>query len=163
MRLLNTRTGNFEEFQGNSQIPHYAILSHTWSPEGEQTYQYVRKVQEAYKEDIVKQETSCPISHSAPLVVAEADTPFAPIASVEVTPVSAVEESPRDRGFWEGVSTVGLAWALLTLRLDSSIPLQLSQVADGDGGSYAVVSPPPVLIADIWDPSRGLCEKIRMA
>ena len=41
--------------------------------------------------------------------------------------------------------------------------LQLSQVADGGDGSYAVVSPPPMLIADIWDPSRGLCEKIRNA
>ena len=65
MRLLNTRTGNFEEFQNHSSIPRYAILSHTWSPEGEQTYQDVKNVQETYKHDALKQGESHPVTDSA--------------------------------------------------------------------------------------------------
>ena len=34
MRLLNTYTGTFEEFH-DSEIPRYAILSHTWPQKGE--------------------------------------------------------------------------------------------------------------------------------
>jgi len=37
MRLLNTRSGKFEEFIGR-RIPEYAILSHTWE-EDEVSYQ----------------------------------------------------------------------------------------------------------------------------
>ena len=48
MRLLNTYTGEFCEFPDHSQAPRYAILSHTWSLAGEQTYQDVRKIQEAF-------------------------------------------------------------------------------------------------------------------
>ena len=44
MRLLNTETGRFIEIFKPSQVE-YAILSHTWDPEGEQTFQDVRRFQ----------------------------------------------------------------------------------------------------------------------
>lgn len=47
MRLLNTRTGWFEE-KNPEQIT-YAILSHTWD-EIEQTFQDVREIQRSYDE-----------------------------------------------------------------------------------------------------------------
>ncbi|KAH9903264.1 hypothetical protein C8Q73DRAFT_785866 [Cubamyces lactineus] len=48
MRLLDTETGRFLEIANPTDLP-YAILSHTWDPKGEQTYQDVRKVQATYE------------------------------------------------------------------------------------------------------------------
>ncbi|KAI0648561.1 heterokaryon incompatibility protein-domain-containing protein, partial [Trametes meyenii] len=46
VRLLNTRTGEFKEFDNPEEIP-YAILSHVWSPKpgGEQSYQDLLELQ----------------------------------------------------------------------------------------------------------------------
>ena len=48
MRLLNTRTGKFEEFSDLEETPPYAILSHTWDDK-EQTYLQVLEIQEKYE------------------------------------------------------------------------------------------------------------------
>ena len=45
MRLLDTHTGRFVQFYDITNI-RYAILSHTWDPDGEQTYQEVKEIQE---------------------------------------------------------------------------------------------------------------------
>ena len=45
MRLLNTHTGQFVDFYDISNL-RYAILSHTWDPHGEQTYQDVKEIQQ---------------------------------------------------------------------------------------------------------------------
>ncbi|KAM5545467.1 hypothetical protein V8D89_000505 [Ganoderma adspersum] len=50
MRLLNTETGHFEDFV-SADVVKYAILSHTWDPKGEQTYQEVREIQKQYDRD----------------------------------------------------------------------------------------------------------------
>lgn len=44
MRLLNTETGQFRFALTHFDVP-YAILSHTWDPEGEQSFQDVRQIQ----------------------------------------------------------------------------------------------------------------------
>ncbi|PIL27502.1 hypothetical protein GSI_10653 [Ganoderma sinense ZZ0214-1] len=44
MRLLDTETGRFADFPDESKVPSYAILSHTWDPQGEQTYQELRTI-----------------------------------------------------------------------------------------------------------------------
>lgn len=44
MRLLNTRTGEFQWIE-NPEDTTYAILSHTWSPNGEQTYAELLAIQ----------------------------------------------------------------------------------------------------------------------
>ncbi|KAI0775128.1 HET-domain-containing protein [Trametes elegans] len=49
MRLLDTRTGRFLWVDDPTAV-RYAILSHTWSPEGEQSYQDVLKIQESHDE-----------------------------------------------------------------------------------------------------------------
>ncbi|KAI0353254.1 HET-domain-containing protein [Trametes cingulata] len=46
MRLLNTFTGRFEWIEDPRKV-RYAILSHTWSPKGEQSYQDVMMLQDA--------------------------------------------------------------------------------------------------------------------
>ncbi|KAI0364803.1 HET-domain-containing protein, partial [Pilatotrama ljubarskyi] len=46
MRLLNTFTGRFELHDDPTKV-RYAILSHTWSKDGEQSYQDVLALQEA--------------------------------------------------------------------------------------------------------------------
>ena len=48
MRLIDTETGMFVEIINPAQTP-YAILSHTWDPEGEQSYQEVRKIQRSFE------------------------------------------------------------------------------------------------------------------
>lgn len=42
MRLLNTFTLQFEEFQSTSSLPYYAILSHRWT-NAESSYKQFRK------------------------------------------------------------------------------------------------------------------------
>ncbi|KAI0833582.1 HET-domain-containing protein [Trametes gibbosa] len=49
MRLLDTRTGAFVWINDSSDV-RYAILSHTWSPNGEQSYQDLLKIQEAHSQ-----------------------------------------------------------------------------------------------------------------
>ena len=46
MRVLDTYTGQFKEI--NPRTESYAILSHTWDPEGEQAYQELRQIQKRY-------------------------------------------------------------------------------------------------------------------
>ena len=46
MRLLDTQTGQFAE--ANLEETRYAILSHTWDEEGEQTYESLKKIQRRY-------------------------------------------------------------------------------------------------------------------
>ena len=45
MRLIDTKTGMFVE---TNDPQSYAILSHTWDPQGEQSYQEVREVQRTF-------------------------------------------------------------------------------------------------------------------
>ncbi|KAM5546178.1 hypothetical protein V8D89_000304 [Ganoderma adspersum] len=46
MRLLDTQTGQFVE--ANLEETRYAVLSHTWDEEGEQTYESLKKIQRRY-------------------------------------------------------------------------------------------------------------------
>ena len=112
MRLLNTYTGKFEEFH-DSEIPHFAILSHTWPQKGdgvEQTDEDVRKVQETCKLVVLEQEISSLIFHSAHLAVAERVYPPEALASDAVTSAFAVEEGvAADCGYMHsGMSTSAL-------------------------------------------------------
>ncbi|KAM5531373.1 hypothetical protein V8D89_014966 [Ganoderma adspersum] len=49
MRLLDTTTGQFVDRKPDTDI--YSILSHTWAPEGEQSYQELRAIQQDYGSD----------------------------------------------------------------------------------------------------------------
>lgn len=62
MRLLNTRTLQFQEFF-DSQIPMYAILSHRWGNE-EVTFQEFRKGKKQHHEGFVKIEQCCVLASS---------------------------------------------------------------------------------------------------
>ena len=95
MRLLNTHTGKFQDFQDDAAIPPYAILSHTWNENGEQTYQDVRKVQEASKEDAVKQVSSS-IFCSALLSDPQQDVLLERITTNATFPVSGILEPSPD-------------------------------------------------------------------
>ncbi len=48
MRLLDTEAGQFVDFPDVTRLPPYAILSHTWNSEGEQTYQDIKEIQHAH-------------------------------------------------------------------------------------------------------------------
>ena len=109
MRLLNTHTGKFQDFQDNAAIPPYAILSHTWNENGEQTYQDVRKVQEASKEDAVKRVSSS-IYYSALLSDSKQDVLLEPIMKNATSLVSGIlEPSPGGEHKFSGVLTLALA------------------------------------------------------
>ncbi|KAM5546153.1 hypothetical protein V8D89_000279 [Ganoderma adspersum] len=48
MRLLDTHTGQFVEKDPDDEKTVYAILSHTWDKDGEQTYEQLRNIQRSY-------------------------------------------------------------------------------------------------------------------
>lgn len=48
MRLLDTHTGQFVEKDPDDEKTVYAILSHTWDKDGEQTYEQLRNIQRRY-------------------------------------------------------------------------------------------------------------------
>ncbi|EJF64953.1 HET-domain-containing protein [Dichomitus squalens LYAD-421 SS1] len=48
MRLIDTTTGEFRSFNGTLDVP-YAILSHTWFLDGEQSYQDILAIQESFR------------------------------------------------------------------------------------------------------------------
>ncbi|KAI0359784.1 HET-domain-containing protein [Trametes cingulata] len=50
MRLLDTHTGFFVWVNDPAEV-RYAILSHTWSPDGEQSYQDLLRIQEAHPQE----------------------------------------------------------------------------------------------------------------
>ncbi|KAI1786210.1 hypothetical protein LXA43DRAFT_1185299 [Ganoderma leucocontextum] len=74
MRLLDVETGQFVERDPENTV--YAILSHTWSFEGEQTYQELRKIQQRYppKKYDPLQPTSP--SHPPPVVLSSGAEPY---------------------------------------------------------------------------------------
>ena len=59
MRLLETETGQFAEFTDLTDL-HYAILSHTWDPNGEQTYRELRKLRKAFTREELPLPASVP-------------------------------------------------------------------------------------------------------
>ncbi|KAJ4345800.1 uncharacterized protein N0V89_011935 [Didymosphaeria variabile] len=72
MRLINVRDGSFKEFIG-SQIPEYAILSHTWEDE-EVTYKDVIENRHKTMKGFTKIEMTCRIAASEDLDWAWVDT-----------------------------------------------------------------------------------------
>ncbi|PIL28594.1 hypothetical protein GSI_08635 [Ganoderma sinense ZZ0214-1] len=48
MRLLDTHTGQFVEKDPADEDTRYAILSHTWDQDGEQTYKQLKKIQKRH-------------------------------------------------------------------------------------------------------------------
>ncbi|PIL28695.1 hypothetical protein GSI_08739 [Ganoderma sinense ZZ0214-1] len=69
MRLLDTHTGQFEEKDpGNTE---YAVLSHTWKREGEQTYHDVRHIQARFPSTHSRQPPSSHPREGPPLSFGE--------------------------------------------------------------------------------------------
>jgi hypothetical protein len=65
MRLINTTTGDFEEFMGRD-IPKYAILSHTWKEGEEISFQDMHDLSKNGK-GRQKIEKTCEIAYRAGL------------------------------------------------------------------------------------------------
>ena len=65
MRLLDTKTGQFVDRKPDTDI--YAILSHTWVPEGEQSYEDLQAIQRDYGPDGLRlpSSVSCPPAPSS--------------------------------------------------------------------------------------------------
>lgn len=64
MRLLETDTGQFAEFDDLTDL-RYAILSHTWDPNGEQTYRELRKLHKNFIQEDPPLSASLPDLRSA--------------------------------------------------------------------------------------------------
>ena len=60
MRLMDTHTGRFVEKDPRKKEFKYAILSHTWDAEGEQTHQKLQRIQKRYASEIFPAE-NCPV------------------------------------------------------------------------------------------------------
>lgn len=71
MWLIDIKTGEFVEFLDSKITPPYAILSHTWDTDGEQTYQEVVKIQEKYGLHVRYKLSLLVASHPAPSAMAE--------------------------------------------------------------------------------------------
>ncbi|TBU64672.1 hypothetical protein BD310DRAFT_837982 [Dichomitus squalens] len=71
MRLLDTETGQFVDKDPHDGKTVYAILSHTWNRDGEQTHEQVKEIQEQYSRNIRRphwQDVLTPSDKRAPLV-----------------------------------------------------------------------------------------------
>ncbi|TBU26211.1 hypothetical protein BD311DRAFT_456989 [Dichomitus squalens] len=97
MRLLHNKTGQFVEFPDYQRAQPYAILSHTWNPKGEQTYQQLRKIQRRYGPD--------GSLRVAPNAVAVSSTAMPSSATIDITQRSFPAASRESEGgnlpaFW---------------------------------------------------------------
>ncbi|KAJ4377743.1 hypothetical protein N0V83_000573 [Neocucurbitaria cava] len=72
MRLINTKTGQLEDFIGQ-EIPKYAILSHTWGEEEVSYQDYLRNVHKT-KKGYRKIQKTCDIAAEAKIPYAWVDT-----------------------------------------------------------------------------------------
>ncbi|TBU47153.1 heterokaryon incompatibility protein-domain-containing protein, partial [Dichomitus squalens] len=63
MRLLDTVTGQFVEVSDPAAVE-YAILSHTWDPKGEQSYQELKAIQECYRPGSEKTRRACAVARA---------------------------------------------------------------------------------------------------
>ncbi|TBU51618.1 hypothetical protein BD310DRAFT_890577 [Dichomitus squalens] len=68
MRVIHTRTGQFVDVPDFRKV-RYAILSHTWDPGGEQTYQDIRRIQASYGPDGQPRDRANPTAPTAHLSV----------------------------------------------------------------------------------------------
>ncbi|PIL25332.1 hypothetical protein GSI_13221 [Ganoderma sinense ZZ0214-1] len=158
MRLINTRTGEFEEFVDQANIPPYAILSHTWDPTGEQTYQEVVKIQEKYRHrPSIPQEDALSNSHSEvpdPEPVPEVLSTSEAHTTPSETPLLMSEGDPtRSRSIWRCLALSELE--------PPSIPIA---PPDPEFSSDILTpSPPPTTLGSIWDHDSELSEKVREA
>jgi len=72
MRLINTSTGQLEEFIG-SQIPKYAILSHTWEDD-EVSFKDLNEGIYKHKKGFIKIAKTCELAAASGLKYAWVDT-----------------------------------------------------------------------------------------
>ncbi|KAI1792682.1 heterokaryon incompatibility protein-domain-containing protein, partial [Ganoderma leucocontextum] len=63
MRLLDAVTGQFVEVTDSGAVE-YAIFSHTWDPKGEQSYQELRRIQDAYRPESEKVRRACAVARA---------------------------------------------------------------------------------------------------
>ncbi|KAI1792384.1 HET-domain-containing protein [Ganoderma leucocontextum] len=91
MRLLDTKTGQFVDHNPHTDI--YAILSHTWVPEGEQTYQELQAIQRDYGPDGRRLPAVPPVSsHPTP---ATASNRSPPATNYRTPQPSSIWDDPR--------------------------------------------------------------------
>ena len=96
MRLLNTKTGRFEEFVDLKDAPPYAILSHTWDKEGEQSYEDVVKIQELF--GLAAHQSSEPVPPRAQTAPPKNDASGGSVSSG--TSISTEDRQDTTRGSW---------------------------------------------------------------
>nr|VWO96236.1 DNA gyrase subunit A (EC [Ganoderma boninense] len=105
MRLIDTHTGKFVEFVDTDKVPRYAILSHTWDPDGEQTYQEVLEIQGEYGLLPVRKHQKPPGKESEP---SRADSDALGAVPHVSTPVLDVRITPGSRksSLYPAMSTI---------------------------------------------------------
>ncbi|PIL26675.1 hypothetical protein GSI_11251 [Ganoderma sinense ZZ0214-1] len=125
MRLLDTATGQFISKDPNDPETKYAILSHTWDPEGEQTIHQLREIQKRYVlgyqslEDYSSDSRGGPLSPNRrppspdpPTLDSEIDPPETPVPTVDKLPpcpqvvdsaISKEQITPRPILLWKQV------------------------------------------------------------
>ncbi|KAI0684779.1 heterokaryon incompatibility protein-domain-containing protein, partial [Cerioporus squamosus] len=89
MRLMNTETGQFVEINNPAQHI-YAILSHTWDPEGEQSFIEITEIQRFMGMPILPDSTPSPLDTSGP--TAPTLTPSTSPSAADIDPSS---QEPR--------------------------------------------------------------------
>ncbi|TBU53257.1 hypothetical protein BD310DRAFT_164073 [Dichomitus squalens] len=150
MRLLNTYTGEFRDFPNHSEIPLYAILSHTWDPNGEQSYQDVRRIQDTYKISAASRQISSPSPAATP--------PAVPLSSTQHQRSS--HSQPSDAPFLGPDPGASIS---VTDHISAGELSDASRAADGQDTLPTIVSTPFYALSGIWEQRWGLSAKIRKA
>ena len=110
MRLLDTKTGQCVEEHPKHLRAGYAILSHTWDPQGEQSYQDLKNIQRQYmsvdqpaqgETPSFKYEPDLPVEQGweislpgTPLLIPPFPGPSTHVMTMPVAPVSTLNEPP---------------------------------------------------------------------
>ena len=126
MRVLDTITGQFVWIDPKDSEKKYAILSHTWDKEGEQTYQELREIQKRYAPEHCLRDPPSPApqqQHQAGL-----SFPLSPSGPLDIPSpphprrTSPPSEPPHDSYSMNGTVTPGLGIVLPSDTSSSQLP-----------------------------------------
>ncbi|PIL25285.1 hypothetical protein GSI_13174 [Ganoderma sinense ZZ0214-1] len=177
MRLVDTETGEFVDFVDLERTPPYAILSHTWDKDGEQSYQELVKIQEKYKPQCPpSEEHGSANSHSDdPTAVPEVPTPSEERTTSSHSPLLLFQGNPGSCSVWRRLGmgrarifSIIQTWLCCTPDLTTLPELE---TPSGPGAlsdpelpnDIQTPSSPHTTLRSIWDPDSGLSEKVRRA
>ena len=146
MRLLDTQTGEFVYKDPRKDVNlKYAILSHTWDPEGEQTYQVLREIQQRHDSQFQLPD---------PIYNPKQPSPVPATRSTSTSAGRHWHTTLLGQLQFPTIHVLQSIWRLLALLLVSVLPQRILELVRNN--SYSHHSPvPPTLASTHPDPDHS--------